>query len=106
MDGSKAEGAERAGWVRMIGVHEAAAGSPELAEVYRRMLASLHERPAVYAAPGGDAPNIVRCHGLDPAGLRLAFGLSGAIHWSERSLPWPTRELINTVTSGANRCFY
>jgi hypothetical protein len=38
--------------------------------------------------------------------MRLAFTLSGALHWSEGALPWRLREMVNTVTSRANDCFY
>lgn len=99
---------EPQGFLRMIGFAEAMAEGGELAETYRAMRsgASTSSRPSVYNTPGGDAANIVRCHSLDPEGMRAGFGISGPIHWSERSLPWRLRELINTVTSQANNCFY
>lgn len=90
------------GWIRMIGVKEAEGA---LREAYARLRAGT-SRPPVYNTPTGDAPNIIRCHSLDPEGMRLAFSMSGAIHWSSRSLPWAKREMLNTVTSGANNCFY
>ena len=92
--------------MRVSGIPEAIAEGGELAHVYAGLRAAAANRPAVYSSPTGDAPNIVRCHGLDPEGLRLAFSLSGALHWSEDALPWRLRELINTVTSRANDCFY
>jgi hypothetical protein len=91
------------GWIRMIGVQEA---EGTLKELYMRMKANTNTRPAIYSTPTGDAPNIVKCHSLEPEGLRLAFWISSAIHWSERSLPWVRREMINTVTSRVNNCFY
>ena len=93
-------------WIRMIGVEEALAQGGELAEHYQRMRSAAGSRPKVYDTPNGEAPNIVRSHSLDPEGMRLAFGLSTAIHWGPHALPWPTREMINTVTSHANDCFY
>ena len=93
-------------WVRVIGVPEAMAEGGELAHIYSMLRANATNRPAVYSSPTGDAPNIIRCHALDPEGLRLAFSLSGVIHWGEGSLPWRLREMINTVTSRANDCFY
>jgi hypothetical protein len=93
----------RDGWIRMIGV---AAAEGELRDVYARLRAGGGGRPAVYTPPTGDVANIVKSHSLDPEGLGLAFGMSSAIHWSPRSLPWATREMINTVTSSANNCFY
>ncbi len=93
----------REGWIQMIGVAEA---EGELKELYARLRAGSGGRPAVYTPPTGDVANIVKSHSLDPEGLGLAFGMSAAIHWSPRSLPWPTREMINIVTSSANNCFY
>ncbi len=96
-------------FVRMIGFAEAERGGPELApllDTYRKMRAAMTSRPSAYSTPGGDAPNIVRCHSLDPEAMRLAFSLSSALHWGPHGLPWSLREMINTVTSGANFCFY
>jgi len=91
------------GWIRMIGIHEAVG---PLKELYDRMLSHSGTRPSVYQPPTGDAANIVKSHSLDPEGLRLAFGMSGVIHWAPTSLPWEQREMLNTVTSAANQCFY
>jgi hypothetical protein len=95
--------AEKQGWIKMIGVFEA---EGPLKELYTQMKAKSGSRPAIYNSPTGDAANIVKSHSLDPEGLRLAFGMSGAIHWGPKSLPWAKREMLNTVTSGANNCFY
>ncbi|MEW5978642.1 MAG: carboxymuconolactone decarboxylase family protein [Acidobacteriota bacterium] len=91
------------GWIKMIGIAEA---EGPLKELYARMKAGSSSRPAIYQTPSGDAPNIIRSHSLEPEGLRLAFAVSGAVHWSEKALPWKMREMINTVTSRANNCFY
>ena len=77
-----------------------------LKEFYDHMKSNSGSRPAVYSTPTGDVANIVKSHSLDPEGLRLAFTISGVIHWSSRSLPWEKREMLNTVTSVANNCFY
>jgi hypothetical protein len=92
---------ERQGWIKMIGIDEA---DGPLKEFYMEMKGGW--RPAVYAPPTGDAANIVKAHSLDPEGMRLAFAMSRTIQWSEKSLPWVTREMLNTVTSNANNCFY
>jgi len=97
------EDSSRQGWIEMVGVDEAAG---PLKDVYVKMRAQMGSRPAVYSTPAGDAPNIVKSHSLEPEGLRLAFGISSAIHWSDKCLPWAKREMINTVTSRANNCFY
>ncbi|HEV8321027.1 MAG TPA: carboxymuconolactone decarboxylase family protein [Myxococcota bacterium] len=96
----------REAWIRVVGIPEAAAEGGALAGAYAAMRTAGTDRPAVYTTPSGDAPNIVRCHGLDPEGLRLAFTLSTALHWADGALPWRLREMINTVTSRANDCFY
>jgi hypothetical protein len=93
----------REAFVQTIGLHEAGG---ELREVYRGLKARYTVRPKVYDTPTGDAPNIMKCHSLDPEGLRLAFSMSNAVHWGPDSLAWPTREMINTVSSRANNCFY
>ncbi len=95
--------AEKHGWIKMIGIAEA---EGPLKELYGQMKARSGTRPAVYNAPTGDVANIVKSHSLDPEGMRLAFGMSGAIHWGPKSLPWIQREMLNTVTSRANNCFY
>jgi len=91
------------GWIRMIGFQEA---TGPLREVYAAMKAGHGSRPSVYDPPTGDVANIVKCHSLDPEGMRLVFGVSGAVHWGPLSLPWAEREMLNTVTSKANNCFY
>ena len=99
----KPKGSPKQGWIQMLGVHEAEGA---LREVYAQMRANMGSRPSVYSTPTGNAPNIVKSHSLEPEGLRLAFSISTAIHWSDKSLPWVKREMINTVTSRANNCFY
>lgn len=94
---------EKQGWIRMIGAAEA---EGTLKQIYTRMQSASGARPAVYKPPTGDVANIVKSHSLEPEGLRLAFGMSAAIHWGANSLPWARREMLNTVTSAANRCFY
>ena len=101
--GTVSGGSSKQGWIQMVGVREAEGA---LKEVYAKMRSNMGSRPAVYSTPTGDAPNIVGSHSLEPEGLRLAFGISTAIHWSDKSLPWAKREMINTVTSRANNCFY
>lgn len=95
--------ARKQSWIRMVGMAEA---EGRLKELYDGMKSRASTRPAIYSPPTGDAANIVKAHSLDPEGLRLAFACSTAIHWSEYSLPWEKREMINTVTSKANNCDY
>ena len=99
----QAEPIQKQGWLQMIGIAQA---EGQLKGLYEKMRSHPGARPAVYDSPSGDAANIVKAHSLDPEGLRLTFSCSSAIHWSSYSLPWEKREMINTVTSGANKCYY
>jgi hypothetical protein len=90
-------------YIRTISAREA---GPALRDVYRLLWGGNASRPPVYATKTGDVPNIVKCHSLDPEGLRLAFSMSRAVHWDPLSLPWARREMMNTVISRANNCFY
>jgi alkylhydroperoxidase family enzyme len=91
------------GWVPMVGK---AAAQGRLREAYEAMARRATARPAVYETASGEVPNIVRAHSLDPEGLELTFSMSAAVHWGPLSLPWVEREMLNTVTSAANGCFY
>ena len=73
-----------------------------LAEAYTAM--DNRPMPPVYRPAHGDAPGIIRAHSLDPELLRRTFGVSGAL--ATTSLPWPDRELLASVTSRTNQCFY
>ncbi len=73
-----------------------------LAEAY----AAMDDRPMqpVYVPSHGDAAGIIRAHSLDPELLRRTFAVSGAL--ATTALPWPDRELLASVTSRTNQCFY
>lgn len=86
-------------YLRMIGRQEA---DGELLDAYRAMAA--RPMPSVYVPPHGDAPGIIRAHSLDPELLRRTFAVSGSL--SNDMLPWRSRELVNSVTSRENECFY
>jgi hypothetical protein len=74
----------------------------ELAETYAAMAA--RPIPDAYRPPGDDAPGIIRAHSLDPVLMRRAFRITGLLHRS--ALGWADRELISSVTSRTNECFY
>ncbi|HEX4728690.1 MAG TPA: hypothetical protein VH298_12880 [Jatrophihabitans sp.] len=86
-------------YLRIIG-KQAADG--DLREAYLAMAA--RPMPSVYQPDHGDGPGIIRAHSLDPELLRRTFAVSGAL--SNDALPWQSRELINSVTSRENECFY
>ena len=86
-------------WLKTIS-RDAAVG--ELAETYAAMAA--RPIPDVYRPPHDDAPGIIRAHSLDAELMRRTFGVSGSLHRS--TLGWADRELISSVTSRTNECFY
>lgn len=86
-------------WLGTIPQREAAG---ELAEAYAAMAA--RPIPDVYRPPHGDAPGIIRAHSLDAELMRRTFAVSGSLHRS--ALGWADRELISSVTSRTNQCFY
>jgi alkylhydroperoxidase family enzyme len=73
-----------------------------LAEAYAVMDA--RPMPSVYRTPHGDVAGIIRAHSLDPELLRRTFSVSGAL--AVTRLPWADRELLASVTSRTNQCFY
>jgi alkylhydroperoxidase family enzyme len=86
-------------YLRIIGRHQAAG---DLLDAYQAMAA--RPMPSVYQPDHGDAPGIIRAHSLDPELLRRTFAVSGSL--SNDALPWHSRELVNSVTSRTNECFY
>jgi alkylhydroperoxidase family enzyme len=60
--------------------------------------------PPPYRPPHGDAAGIIRAHSLDPELLQRTFSVSGAL--AAARLPWADRELLASVTSRTNQCFY
>lgn len=73
-----------------------------LAEAYSAM--ANRPVPPVYLPPHDDAPGIIRAHSLDAELLRLTFAVSGSLH--RMTLGWSDRELLSSVTSRTNQCFY
>jgi alkylhydroperoxidase family enzyme len=73
-----------------------------LAEAYA--LVDNRPMPPVYRPSHGDAAGIIRAHSLDPELLRRTFAISGALATS--TLAWPDREVLASVTSRTNQCFY
>jgi hypothetical protein len=86
-------------YLRIIGKQEA---DGDLLAAYQAMAA--RPMPSVYQPDHGDAPGIIRAHSLDPELLRRTFAVSGSL--SNDLLPWYSRELVNSVTSRENECFY
>ena len=68
--------------------------------------AAMDERPMppVYVPPHGGAAGIIRAHSLDSELLTKTFRVSGALAAS--GLAWPDRELLASIASRTNQCFY
>ncbi len=86
-------------WLRTVSRSEA---DGSLAEVYAAMAA--RPVPDAYRPPHDDAPGIIRAHSLDAELLGRTFAVSGALHGM--ALDWAERELLSSVTSRTNQCFY
>jgi hypothetical protein len=86
-------------WLATIPQRDAAG---ELAQTYAAMAA--RPVPDAYRPSHGDAPGIIRAHSLDPELMRRTFAISGALHAT--ALDWADRELLSSVTSRTNQCFY
>lgn len=90
-------------WIKTIGFHDPDL-SPELIAAYQAAGAGA---PPDYKVGGGDdAAEIVKSHSLDPQALRLLFGFGMHLINGPSPLSRRDREMINTVVSTANRCFY
>lgn len=86
-----------------LGLIEPEAASGALREVYERMRA--RPLPAAYRPRHGGIAGIIRAHSLDAELLPRVFGASGNLN-GQGPLSWPQRELVNTITSRLNQCFY
>jgi hypothetical protein len=73
-----------------------------LAEVYTAM--ANRATPDAYRPPHDDAAGIIRAHSLDAELMNRTFQVSGGLHQS--ALDWADRELISSITSRTNQCFY
>ena len=85
-----------------LGTISRADASGPLADTYAAMAA--RPIPDAYRPPHDDAPGIIRAHSLDVELLRRTFGVSGTLH--SLTLEWSERELLSSVTSRTNQCFY
>jgi uncharacterized peroxidase-related enzyme len=79
-------------WIRIIGEEEATGFLAREYEAARRR--------------AGKVFNIVKVQSLNPAALRAGVQLYLTVMYGESKLSRAERELVATVTSWANRCFY
>lgn len=92
-------------WIRTIPI-------PEADEKLREALARQREMyPQEYAQPvhpiaATEAPGIVASHSLIPEALYHAFATFGALMSPDLPLTRRQHEMITTLVSVTNRCFY
>jgi alkylhydroperoxidase family enzyme len=91
-------------WIRTISLTQADDSLRRAMEEQRKLY------PAEYATPvfpTKDGPSaIVRSHSLIPGALYHAFATFGELMSPELPLPRRQHEMIATVVSVTNRCFY
>jgi hypothetical protein len=88
-------------WIKTVGPGDPDM-TPELMEAYK---AAGQNRPEEYGGRGGPS-NIIRSHSLDGELLRTAFQAGMHLINGPSPLSRAEREMIATVVSAANRCFY
>ncbi len=91
-------------WIRTIPIEEAGDELREAIESHR------HLYPVEYATPVQKAPDgaagIVASHSLIPQALYHSFAAFGAMMAPDLPLTRRQQEMITTVVSVTNRCFY
>ena len=91
-------------WITTVPLSQA---SKELVEALERQRALYPAEYATPVFPTGDGPSgIVASHTLIPDALYHAFATFGALMSPELPLTRRQHEMITTVVSVTNRCFY
>jgi hypothetical protein len=94
-------------WIRTI---PPAASDGELARSYEAIYALMPPEysytPPAIIGPDGSGDSIVASHSLIPAGLRHAFSTYAVLLSPDLPLTRRQHEMIATVVSSLNRCFY
>ena len=88
-------------WIRTIPMEEADEALQRLMEAQRALYPKEYAAPV---SPGGDS--IVASHTLMPETLYHIFGAFGAMMSPELPLSRAQHEMIATMVSVVNRCFY
>lgn len=86
-------------WIRTYNIHNA---DPALLDAYGQLREQL---PPEYAEAPEPAA-IVQSHSLDPKAMLLNFSAGMHLIAGPSPLSRREREMINTVVSAANKCFY
>ncbi len=88
-------------WIRTIPIEEADENLRRMIEAQRAMYPKEYDSPV---SPGGDS--IVASHSLMPESLFHIFGAFGAMMAPDLPLSRAQHEMIATMVSVINRCFY
>lgn len=82
---------------------EPAHATGPLQQIYERMRA--RPMPPAYRPEHGGIAGIIVAHSLDAELMPRVFAVSSNLN-GQGPLSWPQRELVNTMTSRLNQCFY
>jgi hypothetical protein len=91
-------------WIKTIPFSEADPKLREAIERQRALLPPEYEQPT--ALNPDDSAGVVAAHSLIPDALYHAFATFGVLMSPDLPLTRQQHEMINTVVSVANRCFY
>jgi len=91
-------------WIKTVPLSEASQQLIDAMEQQRALYPKEYGEP-VHPSPDGPS-QIVASHSLIPEALRHAFSTFGALMSPDLPLQRRQHEMITTVVSVANRCFY
>ena len=94
-------------WIRIV---PPAAAGPELKKVYETLYgmypAEYHTDNEALRRPDGSLDSIVAAHSLLPTAMLPTFAAHAALIAPDMPLTRRQQEMISTVVSALNRCFY
>jgi len=91
-------------WIKTVPLNEASKQLIDAMEEQRALYPKEYAEP-VHPSPDGPS-QIVASHSLIPEALRHAFSTFGALMSPDLPLERRQHEMITTVVSVTNRCFY
>ena len=92
-------------WIKTVPMDEADETLKRAMEMQRAMYPQEYATP-VHPTPDGGSSGIVASHSLIPDALYHAFSTFGALMSPELPLSRAQHEMIATMVSVTNRCFY
>lgn len=92
-------------WIKTIPMSEADEKLKRAIEMQREMYPQEYETP-VHPTPDGGSSGIVASHSLIPDALYHAFSTFGSLMSPDLPLTRAQHEMIATMVSVTNRCFY